>query len=159
MTSLIFVFVVFQVFFLIPSYFLYKKYWIKKTRSKYIKTYSILATLGMPFVYTIIMIIVCYGIINPILRSKKFNSKDWIVHTNSRYRMVNDLEKNKSLEGKTKAAVIQLLGTEYSNDCWTKNTMCYVTPDPDNYALLDRYEFVIFFDDKNKVKSVQYINI
>jgi len=112
----------------------------------------------MPILLTTIMIGICYGIINPILRSKEFNSKDWIENVDSRYRMVNDLEKNKKLNGKTKNEIIELLGTEYTTDCWTKNTICYVTPDPDNYAMLDHYEFVIFFNEKNKVERVENIN-
>ncbi|WP_179005719.1 hypothetical protein [Winogradskyella forsetii] len=107
---------------------------------------------------TTLMIGICYGIIDPVLRSKEFNSKDWIENVDSRYRMVNDLEKNKKLNGKTKNEIIELLGNEYTTDYWTKNTICYVAPDPDNYAMLDHYEFVIFLNGKNKVERVQNIN-
>ncbi len=158
MIKLIFLFIVFQVLFLIPSYFLYRKFLTKKFRIKNIKLYSILATLLMPIFLTTIMIGICYGIINPILRSKEFNSKDWIQNVDSRYRMVNDLEKNKKLNGKTKNEIIELLGTEYTTDCWTKNTICYIAPDPDNYGILDHMEFVIFFNERNKVQQVQNIN-
>ncbi len=158
MIKLIFIFIVFQVFLLIPSYFLYRKFLTKKFLIKNIKLYSILATVLMPILWTTIMIGICYGIINPILRSKEFNSKDWIENMDSRYRMVNDLEKNKKLNGKTKNEIIELLGTEYTTDCWTKNTICYVVPDPDNYAILDHYEFVIFLNEKNKVERVENIN-
>ncbi|MFI1742890.1 hypothetical protein [Thalassobellus sediminis] len=122
------------------------------------KLYSILTTLLMPILLTTIMIGICYGIINPILRSKKFNSKDWIENVDSRYKMVNDLKKNNKLNGKTKKEIIELLGTEYTTDCWTKNTICYATPDPDNYAMLDHYEFVVFLNKKNKVERVENIN-
>ncbi|WP_324719666.1 hypothetical protein [Salinimicrobium sp. HB62] len=119
--------------------------------------FSILATLLLPIVWTALFIGICYGIINPIWRSKEFNSKDWITDVDSRYRMVKDLEKNKLLEGKTKEEVIEILGTKYSN-CWTDNTICYITPDPDNFAVLDHMEFVVFFNEQNKVDQVQNMN-
>ncbi|PHS01821.1 MAG: hypothetical protein COA80_01770 [Leeuwenhoekiella sp.] len=158
MIKLIFIFIVIQVLFLIPSYFLYRKFLTKKFRIKNIKLYSTLATFLMPIFLTTLMIGICYGIIDPILRSKEFNSKDWIENVDSRYRMVNDLEKNKKLNGKTKNEIIELLGNKYTTDCWTKNTICYDAPDPDNYAMLDHYEFVIFLNGKNKVERVQNIN-
>jgi len=119
MIKLIFIFIVFEILFLIPSYFLYRRFLKNKYGIKNIKTYSILATLLMPILWTSLFIGICYGIINPIVRSKEFNSKDWIADVDSRYRMVNDLEKNKLLEGKSKEEVIKILGTEYTN-CWTK---------------------------------------
>lgn len=156
MIKLIFIFIVLQFLFLIPSYFLYRKFLIKKIETKKVKTYSILTTLLMPILLTALMFGVCYGIINPILRSKNFNTKDWIENTDSRYRMVNDLKSNKLLLGKTKEEIIKILGAEYKTDCWTKNTFCYVAYDPENYAPLDHYEFIIFFNQKNKVERVEH---
>jgi len=158
MIKLIFIFVVLQAIFLIPSFFLYKKFLIKRFGSKNIKVRSILATFLMPFLLTILMIGICYGIVNPIMRSKEFNSKDWIQNIDSRYRMVNDLAENNILQGKTKEEIIALLGTEYTTDCWTINTICYISPDPDNYAALDHYEFVIFLNEENIVERVENIN-
>ncbi|GAB1308607.1 hypothetical protein KH5_12900 [Urechidicola sp. KH5] len=137
---------------------MYKKVLTKKSRNKNIKLYSILATLLLPIFWTAIFIGICYGIINPILRSKEFNSKDWIENVDLRYRMINDLKKNKKLNGKTKNEIIELLGISYTTGCWTKNTICYVAPDPDNYAMLDHYQLVIFFNEENKVERVENIN-
>jgi len=137
---------------------LYRKFFLKKYGNKNIKKRSILATVLTPIFLTIAMIGICYGIINPLLRSKEFNSTDWIQNIDSRYRMVNDLAKNDILKGKTKDETIALLGTEYTTDCSGKNTICYISPDPDNYAILDHYEFVIFFNEENIVKRVENIN-
>ncbi len=158
MIKLILIFIVVEIILLIPSYFLYKKILIKKFRVKKVKIYSFLATILMPVFWTSIMIGICYGIINPILRSKKFNSKDWIENVDSRYKMVRDLEDNKLLEGKDKEEIIKILGRDYTINCWTKNTICYVAPDPDNYAGLDHYELVVFFNDNHKVERVENIN-
>ena len=158
MIKLIFIFIVFEVLFLIPSYFLYRKFLTKKFSIKNIKLYSILATLLLPILWTVLFVGICYGIINPILRSKEFNSRDWIENANLRYRMIKDLEKNKKPNGKTKNEIIELLGTEYTTGYWTKNTICYIAPDPDNYAILDHYEFVIFLNNENKVERVENIN-
>lgn len=130
----------------------------KKFGNKNLKVRSILVSFLVPIFLTSILIVVCYGIINPILRSKEFNSKDWIENVNSRYRMVNDLEKNKKLAGKTKEELIELLGTAYTTDCWTKNTICYISPDPDNFAILDHNELVVFLNKENKVERVENIN-
>ena len=158
MIKLIFYFVVLQVILLIPIFYLSRKFLTKKFGSKNIKIRSILATFLIPTFLTILMIAICYGIVNPILRSKEFNSKDWIQNIDSRYRMINDLKDNEILQGKTKEDIIQLLGTEYTMDCWTKNTICYISPDPDNYGILDHYEFVIFLNEENIVERVENIN-
>ncbi len=159
MIKIIFIFIVLEFFFLIPSYLIYRKVLLKKFGVKNIKVYSILAMLLMPIIYTTLMFGLCYGVINPIIRAKKFNSKDWIENVNSRYRMVNHLKKTKLLEGKTKEEVIDILGTEFKADCWTKNTFCYVAFDPENYTPLDHYEFIIFFNTNNKVERVEYLLI
>ena len=158
MIKLIFIFIVLQIIFLIPSFCLYRKFLLKKYGNKNIKKLSILATVLTPIFLTIAMIGICYGIINPLLRSKEFNSTDWIQNIDSRYRMVNDLAENDLLLGKTKDEIIALLGTEYTTDCWTKNTICYISPDPDNYATLDHYEFVIFLNEESIVERVENIN-
>ena len=158
MIKLIFYFVALQVILLIPIFYLSRKFLIKKFGSKNIKIRSILATFLIPTLLTILMIGICYAIVNPILRSKEFNSNDWIQNVDSRYRMINDLKDNEILQGKTKEDIIQLLGTEYTMDCWTKNTICYICPDPDNYGILDHYEFVIFLNKENIVERVENIN-
>lgn len=156
MIKVILIFIILEFFFLIPSYFVYRKFLLKKTSIKNIKVYSFLATFLMPVIYTTLMFGLCYGIINPIIKSKKFNSKEWIENVHSRYRMVNDLKKTKLLEGKTKKEVIEIMGTGFKTDCWTKNTFCYVAYDPENYAPLDHYEFIIFFNENNKVERMEY---
>lgn len=159
MIKFILIFVILQFFFLVPSYFFYKRILKKKFGHKYIKRRTILATFLMPLIYTALMIGLCYGIINPLIRAKKFNSKDWIENVNSRYRMINDLKKTKLLNGKTRKEVIELLGNGFKTDCWNKNTLCYVAYDPDNYAPLDHYEFIIFFNENNKVNRVEHMLI
>lgn len=109
----------------------------------------------MPFLYTTIFTGICFGIIKPILKSKKFNSKDWIENTSLRYRMTNDLKEN-VLIGKTKAKVIELLGNN-DGECGFKSknsTICYSIPDPDNISILDHYELVIEFNLEGKVVNV-----
>ena len=155
MIKLIFIFIVIEIFFLIPSYFLYRKFLKKKYGIKNLKVYSFLATLFMPFVWTAVFIGICYGIINPILRSKDFNSKDWIENTYSRYRMINDLQEN-VLIGKNKIEVLEILGKN-DGECGYKtspNTICYLVPEPDNIGVLDHYELVILFDETGKVIEV-----
>jgi len=155
MIKLIFIFIVIEILFLIPSYFLYRKFLKRKYEIKNLKLYSLLATFLMPFMWTAIFIGVCYGIINPILRSKDFNSKDWIENTTSRYRMINDLKKN-VLVGKNKTEVLKILG-ENDGECGYKtssNTICYLVPEPDNIGVLDHYELVIIFNEFGKVENV-----
>lgn len=159
MINFVFICIAIQVLFLIPSYFIYRKFLRKKIGNNNITMYSWLATLLMPFLYTVLILGISYGIIDPILRSKKFNSEDWIQNVDSRYRMVNYLIKNETLQGKTKEEVIVIMGEEFDENCWTNNTICYKTPEPDNYAILDHYELIIVFNDQNKVESVLYINI
>ncbi|SDW82995.1 hypothetical protein SAMN05444411_102263 [Lutibacter oricola] len=108
----------------------------------------------MPIIYTFIFAIICYTIINPIIRSKKFEKKEWIENINSRYRMVNDLKNNDLLIGKTKNEVLEILGKDFNENCWIKDTWCFTAYDPDNYAPLDHYEFIIFFDENGVVKKV-----
>tara|TARA_R110002051_G_scaffold277469_2_gene338792 strand:- start:35 stop:379 length:345 start_codon:yes stop_codon:yes gene_type:complete len=109
----------------------------------------------MPIIWTALFIGICYGIINPILRSKDFNSKDWIENTNLRYRMINDLKEN-VLIGKNKTEVLKILG-ENDGECGYKtspNTICYLVPYPDDFGILDHYELVILFNEFGKVKEV-----
>lgn len=155
MIDLIFLFIVLEILFLIPSYFLYKRYIKRNYEIKNIKTYSFLATLLMPIVWTTLFVIICFGIINPILRAKSFNSQDWKTNIDSRYRMVNDLKGN-TLIGKDKKEVIKLLG-ENDGECGYKsnaNTICYLIPNPDDIGSLDHYELVIQFDDFGKVINI-----
>lgn len=155
MIELIFIFIVFEVLFLIPSYFLYKKFLKRKPGVKNLKIYSFLATLLMPLIWTTLFIAICYGIINPILRSKEFDSKDWVENVDSRYRMINDLKEN-VLIGKNKKEVLKILG-ENDGECGYKtsaNTICYLVPDPDNFAFLDHYELVILLNEFGKVIEV-----
>tara|TARA_R110002096_G_scaffold412484_1_gene612985 strand:- start:1456 stop:1938 length:483 start_codon:yes stop_codon:yes gene_type:complete len=155
MIKLIFIFIVFEVLFLIPSFFLYKKILKRKSGVKNLKIYSFLATLLMPLIWTTLFIGICYGIINPILRAKGFNSKDWVENVNSRYRMINDLKENK-LIGKNKLEVIKILGKN-DGECGYKTspyTICYLIPDPDNFGMLDHYELVILFNEFGKVIEV-----
>ena len=155
MIKLIIIFLVIEVLFLIPSYFLYKKYLKRKIAVKNLKTYAFLATLLMPIIWTSLFIGICYVIINPLWRSKDFNSNDWIENVDSRYRMVNDLKQN-VLIGKDKTEVLKILG-ENDGECGYKqstNTICYLVPDPDNFGILDHYELVIVFNESGKVIEV-----
>ncbi|WP_366183850.1 hypothetical protein [Flavobacterium ovatum] len=114
-----------------------------------------MATLLMPIIWTTLFIGICYGIINPILRSKEFNSKDWIENIDSRYRMTNDLKEN-VLIGKNKIEVLKILGKN-DGECGYKtspNTICYLIPDPENIGALDHYELVILFNEFGKVIKV-----
>lgn len=109
----------------------------------------------MPLIWTALFIGTCYGIINPILRSKDFNSKEWIENTDSRYRMINDLKEN-VLIGKNKTEVLKILG-ENDGECGYKtspNTICYLIPEPDNIGILDHYELVIEFNNENNIINV-----
>ena len=155
MIQLIFIFIVIEFLFLIPSYFLYRKFLKKKSVVKNLKIYSFLSTLLMPIIWTMLFIAICYGIINPILRSKEFNSKDWVENIESRYRMTNDLKEN-VLIGKNKIEVLKILGKN-DGECGYKknlNTICYLIPDPDNVGILDHYELVIIFNEIGKVIQV-----
>ena len=155
MIKLIFIFIVIEILFLIPSYFLYRKFLKRKSGIKNLKIYSFLATLLMAIIWTAVFVGICYGIINPILRSKDFNSKDWIENTDSRYRMINDLKEN-MLIGKNKKEVIEILG-ENDGECGYKtspNTICYLVPEPDNIGVLDHYELVIIFNEFGKVENI-----
>ena len=155
MIQLIFIFIVIEFLFLIPSYFLYRKFLKKKSVVKNLKIYSFLATLLMPIIWTMLFVAICYGIINPILRSKEFNSKDWVENIESRYRMTNDLKEN-VLIGKNKIEVLKILGKN-DGECGYKknlNTICYLIPDPDNVGILDHYELVIIFNEIGKVIQV-----
>ena len=155
MIKLISIFIVLEVLFLIPSYFLYKKFLKRKPGIKKLKLYSFSATLLMPIIWTTLFIGICYGIINPILRSKEFNSKNWIENIDSRYRMTNDLKEN-VLIGKNKMEVLKILGNN-DGECGYKaspNTICYLTPEPDNIGVLDHYELVILFNESGIVIEV-----
>ena len=155
MIKLIFIFIIIEVVFLIPSYFLYRNILKKKYGIKNLKIYSFSATLLMPLIWTALFIGICYGIINPILRSKDFNSKEWIENTDSRYRMINDLKEN-VLIGKNKAEVLEILG-ENDGECGYKTnrkTICYLVPESDNFGVLDHYELVITFNEFGKVEDV-----
>jgi len=93
-------------------------------------------------------------VINPLIRSKKFETTTWINNPSSRYKMVNDLKNNDLLIGKTKQEVLDFLGNDYKENCYKKNTICYIAYDPDNYAVLDHFEFVIYFDNNGIVVKV-----
>lgn len=90
------------------------------------------------------------------MRSKEFDSKEWIENKNDRYRMINHLMASDLIIGKTKNTVIEIIGEEYKEDCLLSNTFCYIAYDPDNFAFLDHYELVVHFDENNKVKKVSY---
>ncbi|MDO6803926.1 hypothetical protein Q4595_15860 [Wenyingzhuangia sp. 1_MG-2023] len=152
MVQLIFIFIVLEILFLIPSYFLYRKYLKRKSVIKNLKIYSFLATLLMPIIWTTLFTVICYGIINPILRSKDFNEKLWKEDIYSRYKMKNDL--SHKIIGKTKNEVIELLGNDYKSNCLYVNTICYVAYEPDNLAILDHYEIVIHFDENDIVNNI-----
>lgn len=161
MIKFIVIFIILQLLLLLllPSFFLYKKVVVKRFKLKKSNGLSILMTLIMPIIYTFFFVIICYGIINPIIRSQKFHKKEWILNPDSRYKMINDLMDNDLLIGKTKNEVIKILGKDFSENCWVKETWCYTAPDPDNYSPLDHYEFIIYFDNFGKVKKVAYMLI
>ncbi|WPR70867.1 hypothetical protein SLW70_13130 [Flavobacterium sp. NG2] len=127
----------------------------RKYGVKNLKLNSFLTTILMPVIWTALFIGIGYGIVNPILRAKKFNSKDWVENVNSRYRMINDLKEN-VLIGKNKTEVLKILGKS-DGECGyrsTEDTICYLVPDPDDPGFLDHYELVILFDEFGKVVEV-----
>ncbi len=97
-------------------------------------------------IYTALFLLIISYIVDPIVRSKKFETKDWVENVDSRYRMVNDLKKNNLLIGKTKNEVIKLLGNDYKENCIVQETLCYVTSDPNSFGSFDHYELVIYFE-------------
>ena len=155
MTNLIFYFFILQIILIVPSFFIYKKL-ISKWTSRYLILKAIIPTLLIPILLTISFGAISYQYLDPIWRSKKFNSTDWIKEEDSRYRMINDLISSNLLIGKTKNQVKLILGPNYSENCWLKNTYCYIAYDPDNFAFLDHFELIVHFDKNNLVKNVTY---
>lgn len=150
--------IILQIILFIPSFFFYRKR-IKKHSKNHYNLLSVLAIFTMPIIYTTVLCILITGIIDPIWRSKDFDSKLWKENKSIRYRMVKKLKSENLLIGKTKSEVIELLGTKYKENCavWVcDKTICYVAHDPDDIGFLDHYEFVVCFDSKNTVYKVSY---
>ena len=158
MLKYIIIFIIVQLILLVPSFYIYRKA-VVQLKIKKVKVTSLVLTLGMPLIYTLTFAFICYNIIDPNIRSRKFNKDEWVKSIESRYKMVNYLIDNKLLVNKTKGQVIELLGDAFTEDCWGGNTLCYVADDPDNYAPLDHYEFVIFFNNKGVVEKAEYLLI
>ncbi|CAM4295604.1 outer membrane protein assembly factor BamE domain-containing protein [Zobellia nedashkovskayae] len=110
----------------------------------------------MPIVYTGLLGLICFAVIDPIVRSKSFEKKLRVEDINSRYKMVRDINNSNLLIGKTQREVIEILGKDFKENCWGKNTWCYVAYDPDNYAPLDHYEFIVFFNEDGTVEKAEY---
>jgi len=152
------IFIVLQLLLLVPSFFLYKKL-VRRFNLKKVKLISILLTFIMPFIYVVIFFTVHFWFITPLIRSQKFEKKIWVEDVYSRYKMVTDIIRNGLLIGKTKKEVIDILGEGFHENCWGENTLCYPAYDPDNYAFLDHYELVVFFNEKGTVKRVSTLLI
>ena len=149
------IFIVLQLVLLLPSFYLYKRA-VVRFNIKRVKMTSVILTLVMPFIYTSIFVFVCYTIISPIVRSQKFDKSKWVKNVDSRYKMINNLIDSNLLIDKTKHEVIEILGNDFTENCWGESSMCYVAYDPDNYAPLDHYEFIVFFSENGIVKKAEY---
>ena len=155
-------FIVLQIILLIPSFFFYKKV-LRRFKIKQLNLFATLSTLLLPFLYTFLFILLMGYVIDPYIRSKEFDRQLWY-NLDERYTMVNDLIDHQ-LIGKTKNEVLQMLGEpdgEYKLSEYKlvagdeQRRISYITPDPDNFAILDHYELVIYFDTNEKVKRVSY---
>ena len=155
MIKYITIFIFLQLILIVPSFFWYKKI-INKLEIRNSKLVSFILTFIMPIIYTLTFIFIYINVVEPIILSKKFTSETWIENVDSRYKMINDLEENKLLIGKKRIDIIKMLGPDYEENCWIKNTICYPAPNPDDFSILDHYVLIIYFNKTNVVKKIGY---
>ena len=151
------IFVLVQLF-LTPVYNLIYKWLFSKFNFKISKTIRIIATVVSPVIFTILFYLPMYSMIESSIRSKEFETEIWINKPSERYKMVNDLINNE-LVGIEKPIVLKMLGENDGNcgyESGTKNSLCYLTLDPENAFGIDHMELIIWFDDFDKVKRVSY---
>ena len=149
-------FIILQVLLCIPLFYTIKKQVYSLTNS-YIVLKSILTTLVFSIILTLIFSQVNKSIISPIWRSKSFSKYEWSQDPSSRYRMVNDLIKGKKLIHKSKAQIIEMLGSDFTS-C-LPNSICYWAQDPTVFLLLDDFKLIIHFDKNGKALKVEYFPI
>ena len=152
--TFLFIIVIIQVLFLIPSYFIYRKI-LKRRKVKRIVIKTFLMTIILPFIYTLILMLTWGFVIEPIIRSKKLDSKEWVENKSSRYRMENDIKNNNLLIGKTKKEVLAILGEPYTDNFLNcNNCIAYKTYDPNNIGSFGITALVIDFNGNGIVIKV-----
>lgn len=151
MSDFVLWFILFQLVFLIPSYYLYRWMW-KKTGLALVDIYAKICTVLCPLLFTWLFIIVNERYIYPWIRSESFNSSKWRTNEEYRYRMVNDVINRGILIGKTKHEVLELMGKDTEegpcNDC-----IGYSTNEPDQGFSLDHEVLEINFEQDRVISA------
>jgi len=92
------------------------------------------------------------GILLMSLFQEKFDSNDWQMEPETRYKMVDDIIEQKLLSGKTKEEVILLLGEPSSRSSKGKDVFLYTLGKPPSFFESKREQLVVVFKNEKAIK-------